>query len=99
MKEEKIALANAFAVTVAILWTVCSLVVAIFPAFALDVTTWWMHGLTVMGTWHLTWGNFFLGGIVLVVIAWLSAYLFGWCWETFSGKRIALHRQGSLREA
>lgn len=90
MKKEKIVLANAFALTIAIIWVVCSLLIALFPAFTLAVTSWWMHGLalSVMGTWNLTWSNVLLGGITLVVAAWLSAYLFGWCWETISGKSI-----------
>ena len=62
MNKEKIVLANALALTATILWVVCSLLVAVFPAFALTVTTWWMHGLALsaMGTWHLTWCNVFL---------------------------------------
>lgn len=101
MKKAKIVLANAFALTVAILWVVCSLIIAVFPAFALTVTTWWMHGLALsaMGTWNLTWGNFFLGGVTLVVAAWLSAYLFGWCWETVSGKQIALQSKEGVKGA
>lgn len=93
MKQEKIVLANAFALTIAILWVVCSLLIAIFPAFTLTVTAWWMHGLALstMGTWHLTWGNVLLGGLTLVVVAWLSAYLFGWCWERVGGKQSVFH--------
>jgi hypothetical protein len=101
MKNEKIIRANAFALTVAIIWSFCSLLVALFPVFALTVTTWWMHGmsLAVMGPWHLTWSNFFLGGFTLVVIAWLGAYLFCWCWELFSGRQRVLQGQERIREA
>jgi len=101
MKKEKIVLANAFALTAAILWVVCSLLIAIFPAFALTVTSWWMHGLALsaMGTWNLTWGNAFLGGLTLIVATWLSAYLFGWCWETVSGKQSVLHGKEGTKEA
>ncbi len=71
MKKEKIVLANALALTAAILWVVCSLLIAVFPAFALTVTTWWMHGLALsaMGTWNLTWSNVLLGGETLIVAA------------------------------
>lgn len=95
MKSGKIALANALALTTAILWVVCSLLIVVFPAAALTVTTWWMHGLALssMGTWNLTWGNVLLGGITLMVAAWLIAYLFGWCWETVSGKPIGPDRR------
>ena len=101
MKKEKIVLANAFAFTVTILWVVCSLIVAVFPAFSLTVTSWWMHGEapSAMGTWNLTWGNVFLGGVTLAVAAWLSAYLFGWCWEIVSGKQIALHSEERVSDA
>lgn len=88
MKKEKIVLANALAFTAAILWVVCTLLIVVFPAFTLTVTTWWMHGLALsaMGTWNLTWSSVLFGGVTLIVAAWLSAYLFGWCWEKFSGK-------------
>lgn len=98
MRQEKIVLANAFAVTVAVVWSVCSLLVAVFPTFALTVTIWLMHGMA-LSPWNLTWGNFLLGGLTSIVAAWLSAYLFGWCWETFSGKRSVLYRQEGMREA
>jgi 2TM family of unknown function (DUF5676) len=100
MRTEKVVLANAFALTVAIVWVVCSLLIAVLPAFFLTVTTWWMHGLALstMGTWNLTWGNFFLGGVTLVVAAWLSAYLFGWCWEIVSGKQSVLPRKEGVQQ-
>ena len=101
MKNGKIALANAFALTTAIFWVVCSLVIAVVPAFSLTLTSWWMHGLALstMGTWNLTWSNLLLGGLALVVAAWLSAYLFAWCWQLVSGQQIALRSSEGAREA
>ncbi len=89
MKKEEIVLANAFAVTVTILWVVCSLIIAVFPAFSLTVTTWWMHGLapSATETWHLTWSNFLLGGVTLVVSAWLGGYVLGWSLKKVRGKK------------
>lgn len=88
MKLEKITIANASALTTAILWVICSIIVAILPAFSFSVTQWWMHGMTFssMGQWNLNPSNFVLGGISLIIVAWVSGYTFGWSWETVSKK-------------
>ena len=54
-----------------------------------------MHGLafSAMGTWHLTWGNVLLGGLVLAVFAWMGGFVFGWCWERVSGKQNMLQNK------
>ena len=51
MKSNTTKLANAFALTMAILWVACSAVVWLLPGFASQVTEWWMHGMdiSVMG--------------------------------------------------
>jgi hypothetical protein len=98
MRKEKLVLANTFALAVAIIWVICSLLIALFPALTLAMTTWIMHGMA-LSAWNLTWGNFILGGVTLVVAAWLSAYLFGWCWEIVSGKQSVLHEKRRVREA
>lgn len=86
MKLDKTILANAFALATGILWTVCSLFVIILPDFSMKLFNWWMHGLdiTVMGNWSLNLTNFLLGGLTLVISAWLSGYILGWSWEKVS---------------
>jgi hypothetical protein len=83
MKLDKMVLANAFALTTAVLWVVCSAIVWVLPAFSLTVTRWWMHGLdiSVMGNWNLTFTNFIVGGVTIVVSTWVTGWLFGWSWE------------------
>lgn len=88
MKLEKMAIANASALAIVFLWVICSITAAILPAFSYSVTQSWMHGLALspMGGWNLNLYNFLLGGISLIVVAWVSGYIFGWSWEFVSKK-------------
>jgi len=88
LKLDKKVIANSLALTTLILWIICTIIVAVFPQFSLNVTQWWMHGMdiSVMGTWNLNINNFVLGGITAVASAWGSGYIFGWSWEIFSKK-------------
>lgn len=88
MKLDKVIIANSLALTTAVLWVLCTIIVAVLPDFSLAVTEWWMHGLdvSVMGTWSLNVANFVLGGFTLVISAWVSGYVFGWVWEALSKK-------------
>ncbi|AKM79533.1 MAG: hypothetical protein UX85_C0010G0012 [Candidatus Beckwithbacteria bacterium GW2011_GWB1_47_15] len=88
MKLDKMVLANAFGLATAILWVVCSLMVALLPNFSWEVMRWWMHGMDVdaMGGWNLNLFNFLAGGLTLVITAWVTGYIFGWSWEKVSRK-------------
>lgn len=83
MKLNKIGLAYAFALATAILWTICSAFIVLLPDVSMTILKWWMHGMdvAVMGNWSLDLANFFLGGLTLVISAWVSGYIFGWSWE------------------
>jgi len=89
MKINKIVLANAFAVTVAFVWTVCTFGIALFPELSLTIGQWWMHGLsmTKLGTWNVSMSDFIFGGLVLTIFAWITGYVFGWSLELFGGKK------------
>jgi len=88
MKLDKMVLANAFGLTTAMLWVLCSLIVVVLPDLYLLVMRWWLHGMdvAVIASRQLTFGNFLLGGITLVVSAWVTGWVFGWSWEKVSGK-------------
>jgi hypothetical protein len=79
----KLALANAFGLTTAILWVLCSLFVFIFPELSLTVTEWMLHGLDLasLGAFNLTLSNFVLGGVSLVASAWVTGLVLGWSLE------------------
>ncbi|MCG2691749.1 DUF5676 family membrane protein [Microgenomates group bacterium] len=86
MKLEKNILANAFALATTILWILCALFVVLLPDLSMTVVKWWMHGMdvTALGAWSLDLANFLLGGLALVISAWVSGYIFGWAWEKVS---------------
>lgn len=87
MKTNTTKLANAFALAMMVLWIICSLFVWLLPDLSLQITSWWMHGmdLSAMGSWHLTVGNFLLGGITAVISAWVTGWVLGWAWQTVGG--------------
>ena len=79
MKTNKIAYANTFAVTVAFIWLICTLGVALLPELSLTMSQWFMHGLdiTSLGIWKVSIDGFILGGLVLVGFGWITGYIFG----------------------
>ena len=88
MKPTKMVLANAFALTTVIFWTICSLFVVVLPDFSFEISRWWMHGLdmSTMGNWNLTLSTFILGGVTLAVSAWVTGWVLGWSIEQVSKK-------------
>lgn len=89
MKIDKIRLANSFALSMAVLWILCSIVVWLLPELTLQITTWWMHGMNLsnMGDWNLTLSNFFWGGIMTVISSWVTGWVLGWSWETLYDRK------------
>ena len=86
MKLEKMVIANASALSTAILWTICSIGVALMPDFVETVRGWMMHGAIMSGSLEINFGSYLMGGISLVIMAWLWGWLFGWAWEYVSKK-------------
>lgn len=83
MKVDKMKLANTFALTVVILWVICTAAIWLFPNFSLVTLNWWMHGVDIvtMTGWNLTIANFLLGGTSVTVSAWVTGYVLAWSWE------------------
>ncbi|OGL35622.1 hypothetical protein A3F65_00975 [Candidatus Saccharibacteria bacterium RIFCSPHIGHO2_12_FULL_47_16b] len=86
MKLTKNKLAGAFALSTAVVWTLCSALVAIWPDFAYKVTKWWLHGMNIdsLGEFSLSWDNYLTGGLTLVISLWVIGYVLGWSLELFS---------------
>lgn len=80
MKLNKYTLANTLAITTGILWVLCALFVTLLPKLSLQITSLWLHGLTIdtLGSWNMTLAGFGLGGLLLILSAWISGYTFGW---------------------
>lgn len=82
-------LANAFATTIAFVWTVCTFGVALFPGLSQTIGRWWLHGLSMstMGTWRVSIESYVFGGLILVVFGWITGYVFALSLEAFSMKK------------
>jgi len=71
-------LANAAAITVFILYVVCTLFVAIAPEFSMTILAGAMHlpsAADALGEVEVTLGGFLLGLIPLVISGYVAAYL------------------------
>lgn len=81
-------LANTFALSTAILWVACSIIVWLFPKFSLLITKWWVHGMEIdrFGGYQISLTNVLLGGVTLVISAWATGYVFGWVFEYLNKK-------------
>ncbi|OGM13028.1 hypothetical protein A3A76_01945 [Candidatus Woesebacteria bacterium RIFCSPLOWO2_01_FULL_39_23] len=76
MKHDPNVTANAAAITVAALYIVCRVAVALFPDLAMSVAQSWFHGLELskISGWDLSMGSFVLGLITSAGGAWLVGY-------------------------
>ena len=72
------AIPNALAVTTAIVYAVCRLLVGLFPDASFAVAQSWFHGIALskLGTWDLTFGSLILGIISSSVTVWIIGYIF-----------------------
>lgn len=78
MKHNVSATANAAAVTMAIFYVICRVLVGLFPGLMFAAAQALLHGmaLTQVGTWNLSLGNFLLGLITSMASAWFAGYVF-----------------------
>lgn len=74
-----VAFANAAAVTGAVVFVVCRLLVGLMPSAMYNVAQSWMHSISVqpsMMSGYGTAGIWATGLISMLVVVWLVAYLF-----------------------
>lgn len=69
---------NALAVTTAIVFVVCIILVGLFPDISFSIAQSWFHGMELgkAGAWNLTFGSFVLGLISSTITAWIVGYIF-----------------------
>jgi hypothetical protein len=69
---------NALAVTTAIVFVVCRLLVGLFPDASFTIATSWFHGIgfNKLSVESLTVSSLLLGLISSVVTAWVVGYIF-----------------------
>lgn len=76
--KQTYAIPNALAVTTAIVFVVCRLLVGLFPDISFSVAESWFHGIELgkAGAWNLTISSFILGLISSTITAWIVGYIF-----------------------
>lgn len=77
MKLDANRLALAFAAATALLWVVCSALVAMAPDTMLTMSEHMVHGKVDNFVWTLTWTGFLLGLVCWVLWAGAAGWLIG----------------------
>ncbi len=79
-KIESVTLGFSVAITAAIAWTICSIVVAIAPEQTLAVTRDLFHVLSGNVQWGVTWGGYMMGlcgwSVGAGIFAWICGVLY-----------------------
>ena len=85
MKTQSYAIPNALAVTTAIVFVLCRVLVGLFPDAFFAIAQSWFHGmeLSKLGSWNLTMLSFVLGLISSAVTAWVVGYIFVTVYKLF----------------
>ncbi|MCL4416896.1 MAG: DUF5676 family membrane protein [Actinobacteria bacterium] len=75
--KNQYAIPNTLAVTTAIVFIICRVLVAIFPDQSFAIAQSWFHGIEVnkLGA-NLSIGTFVLGLISATITAWIVGYIF-----------------------
>lgn len=82
MKLNEMALANASAILMGIVYVACALAVAVLPDLFRAVAASWFHGIDLGPIWTGgPRGNFLLGLVSTVVLSWLAGWAFAWLYN------------------
>ena len=76
-------LAMSFGITSAILWIICSALVALTPGAMMAMTGHMFHATMEGISWTLTWAGFLIGLVAWVVCAAVAGWLVGWSYSRF----------------
>lgn len=76
--KNQYALPNALAITTAIVFAVCRVLVGLFPDASFAIAQSWFHGIGTnkVGTWNLDMPSFIIGLVSATVTAWIIGYIF-----------------------
>lgn len=82
---KKHVIANTLAVTTAIVYAACRLLVGLFPDAFFAIAQSWFHGieLSKLDSWNLTIPSFILGLISSTITAWVIGYIFTKVYKVF----------------
>jgi len=86
MKHHLMATANAAAVTTAIIYVACRILVGIIPGFMLQVARSWFHTTELQARAPGGMDVFIVGLVTSTVFAWFVGYLFASLYNSFAKK-------------
>ncbi|MCL5438892.1 MAG: DUF5676 family membrane protein [Patescibacteria group bacterium] len=86
MKAQSYAIPNALALTTAVVFVICRVLVGLFPDASFAVAQSWFHGIELSNasTWNLTLASFFSGLISSTITAWIVGYIFAKVYRLFA---------------
>lgn len=78
MKSQSYVVPNALAVTTAVLFVICRVLVGLFPDASYAIAQSWFHGIGInqTGSWDLTLVSFITGLVSITVVAWVIGYIY-----------------------
>lgn len=87
-KHNPVATANATALTVGVINTVCALAIVLLPSVSLTISQSWFHGLDIskISNPNVSLGSFVLGLTTAVALSWPVGYLFASLYNLFLGR-------------
>ncbi len=76
--KNQYAIPNALAVTTAVVFILCRLLVGLFPDISFVVAQSWFHGIAInkLGAQDLNISSFVLGLVSVTITAWIVGYIF-----------------------
>lgn len=76
--KQSYTIANTLAVTTAIIFVACRVLVGLFPDLSFAVAQSWFHGIELgkLSAWNLTASSFVIGLISSALTAWVVGYIF-----------------------
>jgi hypothetical protein len=89
MKFNQLALANASAVWMGMIYLLCGLAIAMFPESSQLIVRSWFHGIDLTQIWSAQPfpGNYFFGLLSAIGFTWVGAYFFASLYNYFLGKK------------
>lgn len=86
MKNSPVVISNALAVTTAIIYVLCRVLVGLFPDLFFTIAQSWFHGIELsrLDSWNLTTSSFILGIVSSIVTSWVVGYIFANVYNYFA---------------
>lgn len=85
MKLKPMALGSASGLSFAILWVICSILVAVSPQMMMRMSGQMFHMDLSQMSWSMQWSGFFIGLVSWTVVAGFAGWLIGLLYNRLAG--------------